>query len=124
MNPESIAPNIRGLSYPLRIENGNLATSTDYQIVAQQIRSVIETRFYERVMRANYGVDDYTLSILDPGQINSDFRTAILSNVSGLSNLDVQGEWLTEGENGLYKLFIAYTVDGALQPPLEFSLSN
>lgn len=124
MNPDPIAPSIRGIAYPLRVENGNLATSVDYQLIAQQIRSVIETRFFERVMRADYGVDDYTLSILNPGQINSDFRRAVISNVPVLSNLDVQGDWLTEGEDGIYRVSILYSVNGVPQPPLQFSLAN
>lgn len=124
MITEPLAPSIRGLTYPLKIVNGNLSTSVDYALIAQQIRSVIDTRFYERVMRADYGVDDYTLSILDPSQINSDFQTAISDYVTGISALDVQGDWITDGENGLYRVFIQYSVNGVPQPPVQFSLSN
>lgn len=117
-------PSIRGLRYPLTISNGNLATSTDYDLKTQQIRSVIETRFYERVMRADYGVSDHTLDIIDPGLINSEFQTAILEYVDGLSGLTVQGDWLSSGDDGLYRVFIVYSVNGVPQPPLRFSLSK
>ena len=119
-----LSPQIRGISYPLTVDNGNLATSTDYALITQQIRSVIETRYYERVMRAEYGIGDYVLEILDPGQINSAIQYSILLNVDGLSDLSVTGDWRTEGDNGLYRVFIQYSVNGTPQPPLNFTLAN
>ena len=123
-DPDVLAPSIRGISYPLRAENGNLATSTDYSLVTQQIRSVIETRYFERVMRAEYGIGDYVLEILDPGQINSAIQFSILQNVQGLTALSVTGDWKTGGDDGLYKVFIEYEVNGVPQPPLSFTLAN
>ncbi len=123
-NPTVLSPLVRGITYPLAIVNGNLATSTDYATVTEQIRSVIETRYYERVMRADYGIGDYVLEILDPGQINSAIQYSILQNVIGLSDLSVGGDWLTGGENGLYRVFIEYSVNGQPQAPLKFTLAN
>jgi len=120
--PQLASPTIRGISYPLRIENGNLAVSTDYSLKTQQIKSVIETRFFERVMRADYGVSDRTLDILNPGQINSELQTSISKEVDGLTSLTVSGNWLTGGDDGLYQIFVVYAVDGVPQPPLNFSL--
>jgi hypothetical protein len=119
-----LSPQIRGISYPLTVENGNLATSTDYALITQQIRSVIETRYYERVMRADYGIGDYVLEILDPGQINSAIQYSILQNVDGLSDLSVTGDWITGGDDGLYRVFIQYAVNGTPQPPISFTLAN
>lgn len=124
MNPAPLAPNVRGITYPLTVVNGNLSTSTDYDLISQQVRSVIDTRFFERVMRADYGIDDYTLSIIDPGQINSDFKYAITNGVSGITGVGVEGDWITEGDDGIYKVYITYSVDGVPQPPLEYALSN
>ena len=121
---EPLSPNIRGLAYPLRVSNGNLAVATDYAIVTQQIRSVLETRFYERVIRAEYGLGDYVLEVLNPGQINSAIQQSILQNVQGLSDLKVSGDWKTAGEDGLYTLFMQYAVNNVPQPPLSFSLAN
>jgi hypothetical protein len=118
------SPQIRGISYPLTVENGNLATSSDYSLVTQQIRSVIETRYYERVMRAEYGIGDYVLEILDPGQINSAIQYSILQNVSGLTNLSVTGNWRASGDDGIYYVFIVYEVNGVPQAPLNFTLAN
>jgi len=122
--PYTPSPSIRGLSYPLRIENGNLATSSDYQSKQEEIRSVVETRFYERVMRADYGVGDHTLEVINPGQINSEFQKSIQTHVEGLSSLVVKGDWLTGGEEGIYRVSIIYSVNGIPQPPLNFSLAN
>ena len=121
---EPLSPSIRGLMYPLTVEKGNLAVQTDYGIVTQQIRSIVETRYYERVMRADYGIDDYVLNILDPSLINSSIQQAILDNVNGLSALNVMGDWISEGDGGLYRVFIEYSVNGVPQPPLNFALAN
>ena len=123
-SPDVLSPSIRGIRYPLTVDNGNLATSTDYALITQQIRSVIETRYYERVMRADYGIGDYVLEILDPGLINSAIQYSILQNVQGLSDLSVTGNWRSDGDSGLYKVFIQYEINGVLQPPLNFTLAN
>jgi hypothetical protein len=123
-SPEILSPSIRGLRYPLAVSNGNLTTSTDYALVNQQIRSVLETRYFERVMRASYGIGDYILEILEPALINSAIQDSITQNVSGISELSVQGDWITQGDDGLYKVYITYACDGVPQPPLTFSLAN
>jgi hypothetical protein len=122
--PTLASPNVRGLTYPLTVVNGNLSTSTDFSLVTQQIRSVLETRYYERVMRADYGIGDYVLEVMDPGQINSAIQYSILQNVSGLNELSVLGDWVTNGEDGVYRVFINYTVGGVPQPSLTFTLAN
>jgi hypothetical protein len=122
--PEILSASIRGIRYPLTVENGNLATSTDYALVSQQIRSVLECRYYERVMRATYGIDDFILEVIDPSQVNSSIQYSIKQNVSGLTSLNVTGDWETSGEDGLYRVFIEYGVNGVPQPPLQFALAN
>ena len=123
-DPTVASASIRGITYPLTVVNGNLATSTDYALISQQIRSVIETRYYERVMRAEYGIGNYVLEILDPGQINSAIQYSILQNVAGLTDLSVIGDWKSQGEDGVYKVYIQYAVNGVPQPPLNFTLAN
>ena len=123
-DPTTLSASIRGIRYPLAVQNGNLAVSTDYELISQQIRSVLETRYYERVMIADYGIGDYVLEILDPGLINSAIQNAILQNVDGLTDLSVQGDWKTSGEDGLYIVYIQYSVGGVPQPPLNFTLAN
>ena len=122
--PHTLSAATRGLSYPLKVVNGNLSISTDYELKTQEIRSIVETRFFERVMRADYGVGDHTLDVMDPSQINSEFQNSIQVYVSGLTSLVVRGDWVTSGEDGVYKVKIVYQLNGVPQPPLEFSLSN
>jgi hypothetical protein len=123
-DPDVLSPSIRGITYPLTVDKGNLATSVDYALTTQQIRSVVETRYFERVMRAEYGIGDYVLEILDPGLINSAIQYSILQNVSGLSDLSVTGDWKTQGDDGVYRVFIEYSINGVPQPPLNFALAN
>lgn len=123
-SPVVLSASIRGLSYPLKVVQGNLATSTDYSLITQQIRSVIETRYFERVMRADYGIGDYVLEILAPGLINSAIQSSIIQNVGSLTDLSVRGDWITEGDDGIYKIQIIYAINGIPQPPLNFSLAN
>jgi hypothetical protein len=75
-------------------------------------------------MRAEYGIGDYVLEVLDPGQINSAIQYSILQNVAGLTDISVTGNWRVDGDNGLYYVFIVYEVDGIPQPPLNFTLAN
>lgn len=121
---EPLSPSIRGITYPLTIVNGNLGTSVDYSLITQQIRSVVETRYYERAMRANYGVADNILDIMNPGQINSEFQASITANVAGLTELSVTGDWRSKGEDGVYIMYIQFAVNGVPQPPLQFTLAN
>lgn len=121
---EPLAPSIRGIRYPLTVENGNLATSTDFALKAGQIRSVLDTRYYERVMRAGYGTDDFVLSVINPGLINSSIQTSIRQNVDGLTSLQVSGQWEVEGDDGVYRVLVEYGVDGVPQPSISFALAN
>jgi hypothetical protein len=75
-------------------------------------------------MRAEYGIGDYVLEILDPAQINSSIQYSILQNVDGLTDLSVTGNWRLSGDDGLYIIFIEYAVNGVPQPPLDFTLAN
>ena len=123
-DPTVLSPSIRGITYPLTIDGGNLSTSTDYALITQQIRSVVETRYFERVMRADYGIGDYVLEVLDPGQINSAIQYSILQNVDNLTDISISGNWRVDGDNGIYYVFIVYEVAGVPQPPLNFTLAN
>ncbi len=113
---------IRGLAYPLRIENGNLAVSADLVSVEDQIISVLETRPFERVMRANYGFDPGIFDVMEPNAINARIYNAVKSHVKDVTALEVQGDF-SKGDGGLYNVTIKYAVSGIPQPPLQISLS-
>ena len=110
------------MSYPLTLSNGGLAVSVDLDLISQHVLSVVETRWYERVMRADYGTDDLIFEVINPALINSQFQLAIENNVPEVDSVNVTGDW-TSGDNGFYRVIITYYVDGAPQPPLNFTLS-
>jgi hypothetical protein len=60
---------------------------------------------------------------MNPGQINSEFQTSILREVDGLSSLSVTGDWLSGGDDGIYKVFITFSVEGYPQSTLNFSMA-
>lgn len=122
MSVNPLQPKIRGLTYPLTISNGGLSVSADLDLVSQHVLSVVETRWYERVMRANYGTDDYIFTVVKPAVINSQMQLAIEQNVPELDSVTVVGDW-TSSDSGLYRIIITYYVNGVPQPPLSFTLS-
>ena len=122
MSVNPLQPKIRGLTYPLTISNGGLGTSVDFDLVREHVLSVVETRWYERVMRANYGTEDFIFEVLKPALINSQFQSAIENNVPEVEAVNVNGDW-TRSDSGLYRIIITYYVNGVLQPPLSFTLS-
>jgi hypothetical protein len=122
MSVNPLQPKIQGLTYPLKIKNGGLSTSVDFDLVQQHVLSVVETRWYERVMRANYGTDDYIFKVVNPPLINSQMQLAIEQNVPEVDSVDVRGDW-TQSDDGLYRIIISYYVNGVPQPPLSFTLS-
>lgn len=112
---------LRGLRYPLQVSNGGLQLVEDEVLVEQQIISVLETRPFERIMRADYGLPDYVFETVRPTEIDAKIFEAIINQVSSIDDLSVVGNW-DNGDGGLYTVSINYTVKGAPQPPLTLSL--
>lgn len=113
-----------GLAYPLQIKDGNLLTSKGVQAKAEEIRSVVETRFFERVMRADYGVSDHSLTIIDPYLISSEFQNSISSSVKELSTLSVTGDWRTRGEEGIFDVYVRYGYGNNEPVQVKFALAG
>ena len=122
MSVNPLQPKIRGLTYPLTIADGGLSVSEDLDLVSQHVLSVVETRWYERVMRASYGTDDFIFGVVKPSVINAQFQQAIEENVPELDYAVVKGDWQSS-DNGLYRVIITYYVNGIPQPQLSFTLS-
>lgn len=115
-------PSKRGLTFPLQLDgNGNLAVSTDYDLVREHIVSVIQTRPFERVFRADYGLPDQTFNVVQPEIIDSKIAKAIEKEVTEVEDLRVYGSWIAS-EDGVYNVSIFYGLNGVPQPPLELSL--
>ena len=122
MSVNPLQPKIRGLTYPLTIKDGGLSVSEDLDLVSQHVLSVVETRWYERVMRASYGTDDFIFGVVKPSVINAQLQQAIEQNVPELDYVVVKGDWQSS-DNGLYRVIITYYVNGIPQPQLSFTLS-
>ena len=122
MSVNPLQPQIRGLTYPLTLKNGGLSVSTDVDLVSQHVLSVVETRWFERVMRASYGTDDLMFGVVKPSVINAQFQQAIEQNVPELDYVVVKGDW-TNSDSGLYRVIITYYLNGVPQPQLSFTLS-
>jgi len=112
----------RGLAYPLRTHNGRLVLSEDLELVEDQIVSVLETRPFERVMRADYGFDPEIFSTLEPTAINARISAAVESQVPAVQNLEVSGG-VSKLDGGIYEVMLKYSVNGVPRPPLSLSLN-
>ena len=113
---------IRGLQYPLQIDkSGNLLLASDLAIVEQNIISVLETRPFERVMRATYGFDPGIFDTLEPNAINAHVAVAIQQAVPEVTNLDVDGA--INAAESTYAVTLRYGVNGIPAPPLDLTLN-
>ena len=114
---------IRGLSYPLGVSNGQLTLSQDFQLVEQHIVSVLETRPFERVLRADYGLKDQIFDTLNPQEIDSYIILSIQEQVPEVTDLEISGDWERKADQGTYNVTLQYRVNGVPQPPLNLSLN-
>ena len=113
---------LRGLQYPLQIDNkGRLPLAEDLAIVEQNIISVLETRPFERVMRATYGFDPGIFDTLEPTAINAHVAAAIEEQVPEVTNLEVDGR--VDASESTYQLTLRYGVNGVPAPPLDLTLN-
>jgi phage baseplate assembly protein W len=112
----------RGLMYPLEVKDGQLRTTSDLEIVEQNIIQVLETRPTERVMRVDYGWDPKIFNTLEPNAINARIHRAVTKQVKGVSALIVDGR-IDTADQGTYQVTLKYKVNGVPAPPLNLSLN-
>ena len=116
------AVQLRGLRYPLQLDSkGRLELITDLGVVEQNIISVLETRPFERVMRATYGFDPGIFDTMEPNAINAHVASAILEQVPDVTNLEVDGT--VNAAESSYQVTLKYGVNGIPAPPLELTLN-
>ena len=114
---------VRGLAYPLQLDsNGRPLLAEDLSVVEQNIISVLETRPFERVMRADYGFDPGIFDTLEPTAINARIWRAVTTYCPAVTDLSVDGG-ISIADNGVYNVVLKYTVDGNTAPPLNLSLN-
>ena len=114
---------VRGFTYPLQLDgNGKLLLTEDVSIVEQNIISVLETRPFERVMRADYGFDPRIFDVMEPTAINARIWRAVTTYVPAVNDLSVEGG-VSLADDGTYQVRLTYTVNGSAAPPLNLSLN-
>ena len=110
---------IRGVSYPLKIVNGNLSLSTDIDLVKESIFSVLETRPFERIMRPAYGTPDMVFDAISSHEyVLHQIRMSLETQIEDVS-FDVSGEIEDTGE---MNVTVEWSIDNIPQPPIEYKL--
>jgi phage baseplate assembly protein W len=113
---------LRGLQYPLQLDSkGRLLLQTDLGIIEQNIISVLETRPFERVLRATYGFDPGIFDTMEPNAINAHVANAILEYVPEVTGLEVDGT--VNAAESTYAVTLRYGVNGVPAPPLDLTLN-
>ena len=114
---------VRGFAYPLQLsDTGEIVLAEDVAIVEQNIISVLETRPFERVMRADYGFDPGIFDTMEPTAINARIWLAVTTFVPAVTDLSVEGG-VSTADNGIYNVVLRYQVNGEQAPPLNLSLN-
>jgi phage baseplate assembly protein W len=113
---------VRGLQYPLQIDSrGQLILTQDLAIVEQNIISVLETRPFERVMRATYGFDPGIFDTMEPTAISAHIAAAVEQEVPAVTNLEVDGQ--VNAAESTFQVTLRYGVNGIPAPPLDLTLN-
>jgi len=99
---------ITDLAYPLAIINGTLQTVSGDEVIRQHIRSFLETELKERVMRLDYGTENFLFETKSDWAIvamditrdltkeipQADFNVSF--EADNLGNLEVTVNWSTD----------------------------
>ena len=112
---------IRGLCYPLKIENGAFCLATDADLIKSHIFSVLETEPGERVMNLGYGTPDFLFDgITDINVIAQLVRSRLTQEIPD-AEFSCRG---TVDDGGGAVLTVGWAIDGQPQPPLNFALQG
>lgn len=74
---------IRGLKYPLELENGGLKVVSGDELTASWIRHVITTEKFELIMRPTYGVNNELFEPLAEGEVKLRYLTELEKRIPG-----------------------------------------
>ena len=112
---------IRGIAYPLTIVNGTLTTAVDVDLLRGHIFSVLDTEVGERIMNPGYGSPDFLLNAVPEIHLVAQFLRQALERSIPEVNFEVSG---SIGDDGAGILTVLWSIDGQLQPPLQFQLAT
>lgn len=108
---------MQSIKYPLEIVGGDLCIdTTPEQIIASEIRAILETRLGDRSLRQTYGSKQYVLKELDLSGLLTSISSALETSLIllGFSAISVELDSdLTELQSGLVKLIVNYSLNGS-----------
>lgn len=111
---------IQGFTYPLTIKNGGLSLSTDFDLIRQQIMSVLETRPFERIMRPNYGTPDFIFDAVNDVSIIVERITIALETQINGPTFAIEG---AVNDDGVVTIAVNWSLNDIPQPPIEYRIS-
>lgn len=69
---------LQGLSYPLRLNGkGGLSISTDIDRIREQILEILDTKYFERVLRSDFGTEYLILSTPSKGTVEASLAQSL-----------------------------------------------
>jgi phage baseplate assembly protein W len=110
-----------GISFPFRIEDGELPAASDAEeSVADSIKSILNTRVGERVMRPDFGskVWDIVFENIDAlslARVKDEVRRALTLNEPRIRVLSVSASPAESGRGGSITVDITYRLAGQVQ---------
>ena len=120
MDIREVSP--RGLAWPLRIEDGDLAIAYGTQLVIDAIKQVVLTLPLERVYRPRYGVPDPVFSAAPTAaEIATAYKLAVESQVKAVSSASVEAS-VTDA--GIVTVTISPSIEGRELSAISFQLAE
>lgn len=107
-----------GISFPLRIENGDLALDlSPSEIVLSEIKAILFKRLGERVYRQDYGSPNFLLKKLSVDKVIAELTLALENNLAplGFSQIIVEVDSPIEDlQQGVINLVVRFSVNEEL----------
>jgi phage baseplate assembly protein W len=110
---------VTGVLYPLQVDGGNLAIASDADLVASQIRSMLETEPLENPMRPGYGIPNRLFDSLNDNSLITGIQERLTAEIP-LASFVVTGEiW----DDGAALVEVAWRYQGEAQEPIQLRIS-
>lgn len=110
---------LRGLSYPLRLNgSGGLSISSDVDRLREQIMEILTTRFFERVMRNEFGTDYFIFESPAKGAIEASLNQALQSQLDSEIEFAITVE---PDESGSFFILIQWWSEGVPEQSLRLN---
>lgn len=111
---------LSGFTYPLQTDgNGGLSLSTNSDRIEQQIIEILDTRINERVLRVEFGTNDYLFDSLSESVIEAQLQR-ILEQYIRNTELSVK---VYINDDGECDVRIAYAYKGGLSGLVRYGFS-